>query len=51
MAGVSIATAYRDQFAAVIDHNGGQVAALIPDLRQKRDDLSSGSLADGTQGK
>jgi phospholipid transport system substrate-binding protein len=50
IAGVSIATAYRDQFAAVIDHNGGQVAALIPDLRQKLDNLASGSLAAGTQG-
>jgi phospholipid transport system substrate-binding protein len=50
IAGVSIATAYREQFASVIDHNGGQVAALIPDLRQKLDSQPSGSLAAGTQG-
>jgi len=34
---VSLAQTYRDEFAAVIRHDGGQVAALIPDMRQKLD--------------
>jgi phospholipid transport system substrate-binding protein len=35
ISGVSMLIEYRDQFAAVIDRNGGQVAALIPALRNK----------------
>jgi phospholipid transport system substrate-binding protein len=35
--GVSLAVSYREEFAAVISHDGGQVAALIPEMRQKLD--------------
>jgi phospholipid transport system substrate-binding protein len=35
--GVSLAQIYRDEFAAVIAHDGGQVTALIPGMRQKLD--------------
>jgi len=33
--GVSMALSYREQFAAAIQRNGGQAAALIPELRGK----------------
>lgn len=46
VSGVSMAIAYREQFAAVIDRSGGQVAALIPELKQKVD----GSPAAGGAG-
>lgn len=39
--GVSMAVSYRDQFAAVIAHGGGQVAAIIPAIRQKLDGQAS----------
>jgi phospholipid transport system substrate-binding protein len=42
VSGASMASAYREQFAAVIDHAGGQIAVLIPDLQQKL----NGSSAD-----
>jgi phospholipid transport system substrate-binding protein len=45
ISGVSMALAYREQFAAVIDRGGGQVAALIPALRQKLDDPVADSSA------
>jgi phospholipid transport system substrate-binding protein len=45
--GVSLAQTYRDEFAAVIARDGGQVAALIPDMRQKLDGQSASS-ASGT---
>jgi phospholipid transport system substrate-binding protein len=35
VSGVSIALSYREQFAAAIQRNGGQVSALIPELRSK----------------
>ncbi len=35
--GISLAQTYREEFAAVIAHDGGQVTALIPDMRQKLD--------------
>jgi phospholipid transport system substrate-binding protein len=39
--GVSMAVSYREQFATVIAHEGGQVAALIPAMRQKLDGQAS----------
>lgn len=38
--GISMAITHRDEFASVIRANGGQVAALIGVLRQKRDQTS-----------
>ena len=38
--GISLAITHRDEFASVIHANGGQVAALIGLLRQKRDRIS-----------
>jgi phospholipid transport system substrate-binding protein len=35
--GVSLAQTYREEFAAVISHDGGQVTALIPEMREKLD--------------
>ena len=35
--GISLAQTYREEFAAVIAHDGGRVTALIPDMRQKLD--------------
>ena len=35
VAGVSMAVSYREQIAAVIDRDGGQVAAVISTLREK----------------
>ena len=35
VAGVSMKVTQRDEFASVIQRNGGQVAALIAQLRQK----------------
>jgi phospholipid transport system substrate-binding protein len=37
VSGISLALSYREQFTAVIDHDGGQVDALIPALRKKLD--------------
>ena len=37
ISGVSMALAYREQFAAVIDHDGGQLSALLPALLHKLD--------------
>jgi len=46
VAGVSMAMTYREQIASVIDHDGGQVASVIPTLRAKIDhgkhDVASG---------
>lgn len=33
--GISLAQTYREEFAAVIAHDGGQVTALIPDMLRK----------------
>jgi phospholipid transport system substrate-binding protein len=46
VAGVSMAITYREQVAAVIDHDGGQVTSLISTLRQKLDNdaASSGNV-------
>jgi phospholipid transport system substrate-binding protein len=41
VSGVSMALSYREQFAAAVDHDGGQVSALIPDLRHKLDKAAS----------
>ncbi len=35
--GISLAQTYREEFASVIAHDGGQVTELIPDMRQKLD--------------
>jgi phospholipid transport system substrate-binding protein len=35
--GVSLAQTYREEFAAVIAHDGGKVSGLIPEMRQKLD--------------
>ena len=35
VSGISMALSYREQFAAVIDHDGGQISTLISDLREK----------------
>jgi phospholipid transport system substrate-binding protein len=35
VSGISMALSYRDQFATVIDHDGGQISALISELREK----------------
>jgi phospholipid transport system substrate-binding protein len=37
VAGVSMAMTYREQIAAVIDHDGGQVTSVISTLREKID--------------
>ena len=45
ISGISMASAYREEFVAVIDRSGGQVAALITELRQKLDDQPSDSAS------
>lgn len=35
VSGISMALSYREQFATVIDHDGGQISALISGLREK----------------
>jgi phospholipid transport system substrate-binding protein len=47
--GVSLAVFYREQFATVIGRNDGQVAGLIPEMRQKLDDRGSYSVAGDSQ--
>jgi phospholipid transport system substrate-binding protein len=37
VSGISMAISYRDQFAAIIDRNGGRMSTLISDLRAKLD--------------
>jgi phospholipid transport system substrate-binding protein len=37
VSGISLALTYRDQIAAVVDHDDGQTTSLIPTLRQKLD--------------
>ena len=37
VAGISMALSYREQFAAVIERDGGQPTSLISDLREKLD--------------
>jgi phospholipid transport system substrate-binding protein len=51
ISGVSMALTYREQFVAVIDRHGGQVAALIPALREKLDGPPSDSASAGAQAK
>jgi phospholipid transport system substrate-binding protein len=43
VSGVSLALSYRDQFAAAMQSNGGNVAALIPELRGKLAVTSTGA--------
>jgi phospholipid transport system substrate-binding protein len=43
VSGVSLAVSYRDQFAAAMLRNGGEVAALIPELRDKLTASSAGA--------
>jgi|SRR5579872_1524600 len=45
--GVSLAVFYRDQFATMIGRDGGQVAALIPEMRQKLSGQGGYSVAGG----
>lgn len=49
VSGISMALSYRDQFAAVIDHDGGQTAGLIASLRQKLAGQATNSTARNTQ--
>jgi phospholipid transport system substrate-binding protein len=49
VSGVSIAVAYREQFATEIDHGGGEIAVLIPDLQQKPDGSPSDASALSSQ--
>jgi phospholipid transport system substrate-binding protein len=49
VSGISMALSYREQFAAMIDHDGGQVTALIPALRQKINGQATSSTAGNTQ--
>ena len=46
--GVSLAQTYREEFASVINHDGGQVGALIPDMRQKLDGQASNRTSGNT---
>lgn len=45
VAGISMVISYRDQFAAVMDRDGGQISALIADLRAKLDEQPSSSAS------
>ena len=47
--GVSLAVFYREQFATVIGHDGGQVAGLIPEMRQKLNGQGNYSVAGDAQ--
>lgn len=47
--GVSLAVFYRDQFATTIAHDGGQVAGLIPEMRQKLSGPGNYSVAGDAQ--
>lgn len=49
VSGISMALAYREQFAAVIEHDGGQVTALIPALRRQLDRQASNSAPGNAQ--
>jgi ABC-type transporter MlaC component len=37
VSGISLALTYREQIAAVVDHDDGQTTSLIPTLRRKLD--------------
>ncbi len=43
--GISLAQTYREEFAAVLAHDGGQVAALIAAMRKKLDGQADNSAA------
>jgi len=49
VSGISMALAYRDQIAAVIDHGGGQVNTLIPALRNQLERQASNSAFANTR--
>ena len=47
VSGVSMAITYRDEFAAVLDRDGGRISTLISDLRAKLAGRSTKSAAGG----
>lgn len=47
VSGISMAISYRDQFAAVLDRDGGQISTLISDLRAKLVGQSTSPAAGG----
>jgi len=49
VSGISMALSYREQFAAVIDHDGGKTSTLISDLREKINEAPNHSIAGNTQ--